>query len=374
LIWRICREKSRNWKIKSANWRTAFDASAKEKEILELEQESQKPDFWLDHQKAGKISQKITALKEEIQSISILEKEIKDLKDLAEISAKDESLQKELSQKIGDFEQKLKKEEFKAFFSGRYDKNDAILSIYSGAGGIDAQDWASMLLRMYERYCENRGWKIKILHEHFGEERGIKNATLEIKGTCVYGYLKKETGVHRLVRISPFSAQSLRHTSFALVEILPDLSGEKIEIEIRPEELKTETFKSSGPGGQNVNKRMTAVRITHLPSGIVTACQTERSQAQNKDKAMNMLVSKLYFRKFLAKKEEVREIKEKSLEKANVAGGDISPEWGNQIRSYVLHPYKMVKDLRTGVETSDTEGVLEGKLDEFIEAELKIYD
>lgn len=276
-----------------------------------------------------------------------------------------------MQEKLKLLEEKIKKEEFRVFLSGKYDKNESILSIYSGAGGIDAQDFASILLRMYQRFCESRGWTCRILHQHFGEEKGIKNVTLEIQGKYAYGYLKKETGVHRLVRISPFSAQKLRHTSFALVEVLPDFSDEKIEVDIKPEDLRIDTFRASGPGGQYTNKRDSAIRITHLPTGLTVSCQSERSQGQNKEKAMKILISKLYSKKLLTQKEEVERIKEKSLETANVAGGDISPEWGNQIRSYVLHPYQMVKDHRTGQETSNVEGVLDGELDEFIEAEIK---
>ena len=243
-----------------------------------------------------------------------------------------------------------------------------MLSIYSGAGGQDAQDWATMLLRMYLRYADRKGWKTKILDQSFGEpggqEGGIgtKPASLEIEGLYAYGFLKKETGVHRLVRISPFSAQCLRHTSFALVEVLPVISSEEErELVVKPDGLRVDVYKSSGPGGQNVNKRMTAVRITHLPTKITVASQSERSHAQNKEQAMKLLYAKLY---------QLRE-QEKEKELAKLKGKAVSIEWGSQIRSYVLHPYKMVKDLRTEIETSDTEGVLDGNLDKFIEAQLK---
>jgi len=270
---------------------------------------------------------------------------------------------------IEDFGKKLKAEEFRVFLSGEYDKNNAILSITSGAGGQDAQDWAAMLLRMYERYCQRKGYKTVVLHQSFGEgggpegRIGIKSATLEIKGPFACGFLKKETGVHRLVRISPFSAKSLRHTSFALVEILPEIEKEeKAEVKIKPEDLKIDFYRASGPGGQYVNKRETSVRITHLPTGLVVACQSERLQGLNREKAMKILAAKLHQLK--------REATEKELKK--IKGEKISASWGNQIRSYVLHPYKMAKDLRSGVETSDVEGVLDGNLDEFIEAEIKL--
>lgn len=280
----------------------------------------------------------------------------------------------DIQQEIAEFEaikteEDFKKMELRVFLSGKYDKGNAILSIYSGAGGQDAQDWTAMLLRMYLRYSDKRGWKSKILDQSFGDPGGpegrigVKSATLEIQGHYAYGFLKKETGVHRLVRISPFSAQSLRHTSFALVEVLPEISSEEEKkLEVRVDDLKVDVYKSSGPGGQNVNKRMTAVRVTHLPTKVTITSQSERSQAQNKEQAMKLLYAKLYQLKEEAKAKELAEIK----------GKPISIEWGNQIRSYVLQPYKMVKDLRTDIEASDAEKVLEGDLDEFIEAELKI--
>ena len=260
------------------------------------------------------------------------------------------------------WEEGFKKAEFKALFSGKYDKKDAIVSIYSGAGGTEAQDWANMLLRMYNRYAESHNFKPRVLDISYGQEAGIKNATLEISGAYAYGHLRGENGVHRLVRLSPFNADNLRHTSFALVEILPEISEDvSKEIQIKPEDLKIDTHRSSGPGGQNVNKRATAVRLTHLPTKIVVSCQVERSQAQNRERAMKLLYTKLYQKK-------IRELAE---EKKELRGELPSAEWGRQIRSYVLHPYKMVKDHRTNVETSDPESVLNGKLDEFIEAELR---
>lgn len=252
--------------------------------------------------------------------------------------------------------------------SGKYDRANAILSIQAGAGGKDSQDWATMLLRMYQRHCQSKGYKTNVLHQSFGEAGGpkgrigTKSATLEIKGNSAYGFLKKESGVHRLVRISPFSPKKLRHTSFALVEVLPELQKEmEKEIKIVPSEIRVDTFRASGPGGQYVNKRESAVRVTHLPTGIVVACQSERLQGLNKEKALRILAAKLYQLKQAQAQRELREIR----------GARVSASWGNQIRSYVLHPYQMVKDLRTGVKTSNVEDVLDGNLDKFINAEIK---
>lgn len=237
-----------------------------------------------------------------------------------------------------------------------YEKNKALLYVYSGAGGVDAQDWASMLLRMYQKYSQKQGWGFKVLHESTGEQRGLKNAVVEITGSGVYDIMKGESGVHRLVRISPFSAKSLRHTSFALIEIMPQIVTD--EFKINPKDLRIETYRSSGPGGQNVNKLETAVRVTHIPSGMAVAVQSERSQAQNKEKAMQLLASRL------AKKMEEAKIKEISDLKPELKSGSI--EWGSQIRSYVLHPYQMVKDHRTGVKSSQPDRVLDGELEKFL--------
>lgn len=293
---------------------------------------------------------------------SNIEKEIKELEELYKLSEEDQKLQKEIEEKLKDLEERFKKQEFKTFFSGEYDRKDAILSVYSGAGGTEAQDWAEMLLKMYTRYAEDHKFKVKTLDISKGQEAGIKNATIEISGPYAYGYLKGENGVHRLVRLSPFNADNLRHTSFALVEILPEISEDiEKEIEIKEDDLKIDTFRSSGPGGQNVNMRSTAVRITHLPTKIVAACQSERSQAQNKERALKLLYTKLYQKK----------MQEKEKEKTELRGFLPSAEWGSQIRSYVLHPYKMVKDHRTKVESKNPEEVLGGKLDDFIEEEIR---
>lgn len=247
-------------------------------------------------------------------------------------------------------------------FTGRYGKNNAVLNIHSGAGGVDAQDWARTLLKMYQKFSERRGFTWKILDQSLGEQEGIKNASLEISGLYAFGYLKKESGVHRLVRVSPFSAKGLRHTSFALVEVLPEIEGLAGEIKIDEKDLRIDTFRSSGPGGQHMQKTESAIRITHLPTKVTVSVQSERSQSQNRQKAMRILESKL-----MQKMEEFK-IKELSGLKPELATGI---EWGNQIRSYVMNPYKIVKDHRTGIEIIDIEGVFDGELDAFIEAETR---
>jgi len=325
-----------------------------------LELETAAPDFWNDHGNAAKTSQAISGLKEELETIEGLKKELQDLKELSALGQVDEGAVERLRVKV-------EREEFRVFLSGKYDKNNAIVEIFSGAGGVDAQDWVTMLLRMYQRYCATRGFEAAILHQSFGEgggpdgRIGTKNVTMGIKGKYAYGFLKKEAGVHRLVRQSPFSAQKLRHTSFALVEVMPEIE-ESAELQIKPEELRVDTFRASGPGGQYVNKTESAIRITHIPTGIAVASQSERSQGRNREHAMKILYSKLHQLQQGEHKKELKEIK----------GDNISASWGNQIRSYVLHPYKMVKDLRTQFETSQAEKVRDGDLEAFIQAELKI--
>ncbi|MFH1451336.1 MAG: peptide chain release factor 2 [bacterium] len=343
-----------------------LEAKEKKEKIARLEIEVQRAGFWNNPEEAGRISQELDSLRDELEESSQLEAELAGVVEMEELVESDGSLLSEWEEKYQALERKIEQAETKKFLGGKYDKGNAILSIYSGAGGEDAQDWAAMLLRMYERYCQNEGFKAKILTQSFGqgvgpENRiGLKSVSLEIQGKYAYGFLKRETGVHRLVRISPFSAKQLRHTSFVLVEVLPDISQQEAVIEIKPDDLKIETCRSSGPGGQNVNKRETAVRIVHLPTGIATTCQTERNQATNKEKALKMLYAKLYLLKEEESRQELKEIK----------GEQISASWGNQIRSYVLHPYKLIKDLRTDVEVSNVDDVLDGKLDKFIEAEI----
>ena len=328
-----------------------------------MEKQTEQTNFWQDKEKAITLSQQLDELKQEVKVFDQLKKELEDIVNLKKLGEQDEQLVKEVDK----LEEKIKKQEMKIFFSGKYDKKSAVLSVHAGSGGQDAQDWAAMLFRMYQRYCFLKKFQTKVLSQSFGEgggpdgRIGIKSASMEVKGKYSYGFLKKEAGVHRLVRISPFSAKQLRHTSFALVEVLPEIEKED-EVEIKPDDLKIEFYRASGPGGQHVNKRETSVRITHLPTKTIAACQSERSQGNNRKKAMQMLLAKLYKLKQEKHQAELKEVKKDSL----------AASWGNQIRSYVLHPYQMVKDLRTKIETSNVDQVLEGKIDEFIEAEIKI--
>ena len=355
----------RNYKRNSSKWRTVFDVAVKKERITEVEKELEDPKVWKDQEASVVLSKELSDLKDQVEEIGKLGKELKDLKELAQADAPEN----ELTAEVGKIAKRIDRVELKVFLSGEYDKGNAICTITAGAGGQDAQDWAAMLLRMYERYCERKGWKLSIMHRSFGEmgaegRVGIKQASFEVRGAYAYGYLQKESGVHRLVRLSPFSSKSLRHTSFAALEIIPDITTDQKEIEIDTDDITVDLFKSSGPGGQNVNKRETAVRITHTPTGIVAASQSERSQQRNREQAMKVLMAKLYQ---LQQQEQVDQIKE-------LKGKQLSIEWGSQIRSYVLHPYTMVKDHRTDLEVSQVEDVLDGDLDQFIEAELKGND
>lgn len=339
-----------------------FDHKAKAIRIKELESEINDPDFWKDPQRAKSISQEYQSLKEEHAQWEKLERSSRELHDFVMLAKKekDESIEPEVTEKFSQLEKNFSELEFFVLFSGTYDKNHAMVAIHAGAGGVEAQDWAEMLLRMILRYCEKRGFETKIIDESRGQEAGIKSIVAEVNGNYAYGYLKSESGVHRLVRISPFDAEKMRHTSFALVEVLPQITSE-FEVKIRDEDLRIDVFRSGGHGGQSVNTTDSAVRVTHLPTGIVVKCQNERSQAQNKETATRYLKAKLL------KLEEEKHQKELS----QIRGEYHSAEWGNQIRSYVLQPYKMVKDHRTEYEEQEPQSVLDGNLEGFAEAYLK---
>lgn len=339
-----------------------FDLDAVRTDISALEVEQQDPTFWSDADRAKRVSQKLASLRKEFEVWDRLRKNTSDLGELAALAAEDRDADAfaEIDRDLLALERAYNAVEFTMLFSGKHDASDAILAIHAGSGGTEAQDWAEMLLRMYTRYAEQHGFGIELLSESRGQEAGIKSIMLRVSGRYAYGYLRSEAGTHRLVRISPFDADKLRHTSFALVEVIPALE-EVSGIEINPNDLRIDTFMSGGKGGQSVNTTYSAVRIVHLPTGITVSCQNERSQTQNKETAMKILKARL-----LKMQEE-----EQEREKKRLRGEFKSAEWGSQIRSYVLHPYKLVKDHRTGHETSEAEDVLNGALDPFIEAYLR---
>ena len=346
----------------SVAWRTVFDLARKHEEIEALETETVRPNFWDNRERAMVAMARLNELKEEY---GVWKKLQDDTESLTELVSKetDPATFAEIEGQLVELENIFTREKKKAFLSGAYDRESAVISIYAGAGGDDAEDWAAILLNMYKRAAERMGFSAKLLHHHTNETGGTKNVTFEVDGKYAYGYLKGESGAHRLVRISPFSAKKLRHTSFALVEVLPERVSAD-EVEIRPDDIDISFIRSSGPGGQNVNKRETAVRIMHKPTNIQVHVDSERSQAQNREKALELLRSKLYDRMRAAETAEGKAFK--------IEGGAGTAEWGHQIRSYVFHPYQMVKDHRTNVETSDVDGVLAGKLDEFIDAEIEL--
>lgn len=330
--------------------------------VLDLEGAVAEPGFWDDQEQAKQLSQELNELQEELgrwESIRTDVNETLELRKMAEQES-DAAMTAELDQKTAELNARFEELEFYIMLHGEHDANDAVIAVHAGAGGVDAQDWAEMLLRMFLRFCEQRGWKTEIYEISKGGEAGIKSVTVHVKGRYAYGYLRSEAGVHRLVRISPFDAEAMRHTSFALVEVIPDL-GDAADIEIDESELRIDVFRASGHGGQSVNTTDSAVRIVHEPTGITVTCQNERSQQQNKATAMNLLKSKLM----------QKQLEEQEEEKKKLRGEYSSAEWGNQIRSYVLHPYKMVKDHRTSYESKDPDAVLDGDLEPFMEAYLR---
>lgn len=323
-----------------------------------MERQTSDGDIWSDQQRAQRLFTELKALRKQWEPIAELAQNVQELLELAKIS-EDADL-KELEAQYAALETTWKEQETQLYLGGEFDAGNCYMTISAGAGGTEAQDWAAMLVRMYLRYCERRGWKANLLEKTDGQEAGIKTATFHIVGEMAYGNMKCEKGTHRLVRISPFGAKGLRQTSFALVEVLPEITETK-EIDINPNDLRIDTFRSGGAGGQNVNKVESAIRITHIPSGIVVACQTERSQLQNREQAMNLLRARLLEKKRIEERKQKKDLK----------GATESADFGQQMRSYVLHPYQMVKDLRTDVETSNTTGVLDGDIQAFIDAELK---
>jgi len=337
----------------------AFNLVEKREKVSILESESSDPNLWINQDNAKKVLRQLSDLKKELSEIEDLTGTISTLKELSDGGAITPDLEKE----IVNVEDKLHEFELKSFLSGEYDTKNAIVGIFAGQGGTEAMDWTSMLLRMYLRFCERRGWATQILDSTDGEEAGIKSITFKVEGLYAYGYLKGEAGTHRLVRQSPFNADKLRQTSFALVEILPELGDtDLLGIEIKEEDLEWGFFRSSSKGGQNVQKVSTAVRLVHKPTGIVVTAQNERFQAQNRKIALDLLRGKLW----LLKKTEEENTKK------GIKGEYRPASWGTQIRSYVLHPYKMVKDLRTNIGTGNPDAVLDGDIDEFIESGLRI--
>ena len=354
------RDKTSELEGRLAELEAFFDVEALRGEAEELGDEMSRPGFWDDPEEAKAVSARFSRVQGRIELLDGLRGSLSDSGELLELAEEDRELLSEVEEELGRVERVLEEQEVARLFSGEYDEGDAILTINPGAGGVDSQDWAEMLARMYRRWAERRGFGLEVIEYTEGEEAGIKSATFTVSGEYAFGLLSAERGVHRLVRISPFDAGARRHTSFASVAVAP-VVGEAVEVEIEEKDLKVDTYRASGAGGQHVNKTDSAVRITHLPTGIVAQCQNERSQHQNREVAMRVLRARLFE---LEREKREKEIAAQSGEKAEI-------EWGSQIRSYVLHPYKLVKDHRTGEETANVDRVLDGDLDAFIYAYLK---
>ena len=339
-----------------------FDVENKEKELKELESKTTENDFWNDTDNSSKVLKQINSLKSKVEGFKKLNNELNNLLEMSELLQveEDEELAKELLKSTDTLEKDIEKLEITTLLSGKYDNNNAILTIHPGAGGTEAQDWAEMLYRMYTRWANANGYEVKELDYLEGDEAGLKSVTFSVNGDYAYGYLKGEMGVHRLVRISPFDAGGRRHTSFASVEVLPEITDD-IELDINPDDIKMDVYRASGAGGQHINKTSSAVRLTHIPTGIIVACQTERSQFQNRDTAMKMLKSKLLNLKEKEQKDTIDELK----------GIQMDIAWGSQIRSYVFCPYTLVKDHRTNYEVGNVQAVMDGDLNEFMKSYLK---
>jgi len=336
------------------------DIERKEERVLEIEREMQEPTFWNDVDRANKLSTECKLYKQSIEDVKYLETQFQDILDLIDIAADEEGLEDEIVEEFEAFKKKLEDMRISMLLSGEHDKCNAILRLNAGAGGTESCDWVSILYRMYTRWAEKKGFQVEVLDYLEGDEAGIKSVAWQVNGPNAYGYLKGEKGVHRLVRISPFNAQGKRQTSFASLDVMPELEDDNT-VEINPDDLKIDTYRSSGAGGQHINKTSSAIRITHIPTGVVVQCQNERSQFQNKDKAMQMLRAKLLMLMEESNAAKLDEIRGEVLENG----------FGSQIRSYVLQPYTMVKDLRTNEESSNASAVLDGDLDNFINAYLK---
>ena len=339
-----------------------FDLAGLKKELAEYREQMEAPGFWEDVEKANRVARAVRPLENKLETYTKLEGNLEDAQTLILLAeeAAHGSLDEEIVQAVEQVEKEVEQFHLATLLSGKYDANSAILSLHAGAGGTEAQDWTSMLYRMYTRWAERHGYQLKVLDYLDGEEAGIKSVTFLVDGLNAYGYLKGEKGVHRLVRISPFDASARRHTSFASLDVIPQIEADEGDIEINPDEIKIDTYRSSGAGGQHVNKTDSAVRITHLPTGIVVQCQNERSQIQNKEACMNMLRAKLVEQRERKMEEEMQSIK-----------GEMKKiEWGSQIRSYVFQPYTLVKDHRTGAESGNITAVMDGEIDPFINAYL----